>query len=119
LLLSTLTGVARGGYKPYPSFPWLISTILIICVALAEEITMIKQADENYPQYRRSSPFLFPLPHFLAKLITAPNRVLLKKDFPESGREIVYTFVIYVVILILLSLLVQELNLFDGILRNR
>jgi protein-S-isoprenylcysteine O-methyltransferase Ste14 len=119
LLLTTLTAVAMGGYKPYPSFPWLISTILIICVAIAEEITMIKQADDGYLQYRRRSPFMLPLPRFVAKLITAPNRVLLKKDFPESGRKVIYTFVIYSTLLILLSLLVQELNLFSGILLRR
>lgn len=118
LLLTALTPVAMGGAKPEPSFPWLISTILIICVALAEEITMIKQADD-YLQYRRSSPFMLPLPRFLAKVITAPNRVLLKKDFPESGREVIYTFVICSTLLILLSLLVQELNLFSGILLRR
>jgi protein-S-isoprenylcysteine O-methyltransferase Ste14 len=119
LLLTALTPVAMGGAKPEPSFPWLISTILIICVALAEEITMIKQADDDYLQYRRSSPFMLPLPRFLAKVITAPNRVLLKKDFPESGREVIYTFVICSTLLILLSLLVQELNLFSGILLRR
>jgi protein-S-isoprenylcysteine O-methyltransferase Ste14 len=119
LLLTALTPVAMGGAKPEPSFPWLISTILIICVALAEEITMIKQADDDYLQYRRSSPFMLPLPRFLAKVITAPNRVLLKKDFPESGRKVIYTFVICSTLLILLSLLVQELNLFSGILLRR
>jgi len=119
LLLTALTSAAMGGDRPEPSFPWLISMLLVICVALAEEITMIKQADDSYLQYRRSSPFMLPLPRFLAKVITAPNRVLLKKDFPESGREVIYTFVIYAIILILLSLLVQELNLFSGILLRR
>lgn len=116
LLHTALTPAVRGDTMPEPSFPWLISTILIICVALAEEITMIKQADDNYLQYRKSAPFMLPLPRFLAKLITVPNRVLLKKDLPESGREVIYTFVIYITILILLSLVVQELNLFNGIL---
>jgi protein-S-isoprenylcysteine O-methyltransferase Ste14 len=116
LLLAALRSPVMGDATPEPSFPWLISMILIICVALAEEITMIKQADDNYLQYRRRSPFMLPLPGFLAKVITLPNRVLLKKDFPENGREVIYTFVIYSISLILLSLLVQELNLFSGIL---
>jgi protein-S-isoprenylcysteine O-methyltransferase Ste14 len=117
MLLTTLAPVPFGGYQPEPSFPWLIPTLLVICVALTEEITMIKQADESYLTYRRSAPFMLPLPRFLSMMFTAPNRMLLKKDFPESGREVLYTFVIYCTILILLSILIQELNLFGEILR--
>jgi len=117
MLLTAITPVVFGGYQPEPSFPWLISTLLVICVALTEEIKMIKQADESYLTYRRSVPFMLPLPRFLSKIFTAPNRILLKKEFPESGREVLYTFVIYCTILILLSILVQELDSFRGILR--
>jgi len=117
MILTTLAPVPFGGSQPEPSFPWLISTLLVICVALTEENKMMKQADEGYLTYRRSVPFMLPLPRFLSRLFTAPNRILLKKEFPESGREVLYTFVIYCTILILLSILVQELNLFGGILR--
>jgi len=116
MLLTTLAPVPFGGYQPEPSLPWLISTLLVICVALAEEIKMVKQAEESYLAYRRSTPFMLPLPRFLSMIFTAPNRVLLKKDFPENGREVICTFVIYCTILMLLSILVQELNLFRGIL---
>jgi protein-S-isoprenylcysteine O-methyltransferase Ste14 len=104
MLLTTLQPVPFGGYQPEPSLPWLISTLLLICLALTEEITMIKQADESYLTYRRSAPFMFPLPRLLSRMFTAPNRILLKKDFPESGREVLYTFLIYSSTLILLSL---------------
>ena len=114
MLLTTLAPVPFGGYQPEPSFPWLISTLLIICVALMEENKMVKQAEESYLEYRRNTPFMFPLPGFLSMIVTAPNRILLKKDFPENGRDLVYTFVIYCTILILLSILVKELNLFQG-----
>jgi len=101
---------------PVPSFPWLVSTLLVICIALAEEIKMIKQSDEQYLEYRRNTPFMLPLPPILSELFTAPNRILSKKDFPESGREILYTFVIYCTILISLSILTHQLNLFEGML---
>ena len=71
---------------------------------------MIKQADELYLTYRWIAPFMFPLPHFLSRMFTAPNRLFLKKGFPERGREVLYTFVIYCVICILLSLLILGLN---------
>jgi len=117
MLLTTLAPVPFGGYQPEPSLPWLISMLLVICVALTEEITMIRQADESYLTYRRSAPFMLPLPRFLSRMFTAPNRILLKKDYPESGRQVLYTFVTYCTILILLSILIQQLNLFGGILR--
>jgi hypothetical protein len=114
--LTTLAPVPFGGYQPEPSLHWLISTLLIICVALMEEIKMVKQAEESYLAYRRSTPFMLPLPRFLSMIFMAPNRMLLKKDFPENRREVVCTLVIYCTILMLLSVLVQELNPFRGII---
>lgn len=112
MLFGTLSpDILPGGYLAEPSFPWLISTLILICVALAEEITMVKRADESYLAYRRNTPFMLPLPKFVSKAITAPHRLLLKKDFPESGKQVLYTFVIYCTILILLSLLFQGLGL--------
>ena len=105
-----------GRDPPVPSFPWLVSMLIVICVALAEEIKMIKQANEQYLEYRRNTPFMLPLPWYLSKLFTVPNRILLKKDFPESGREVLYTFIINCAILVLLSILTQQLNLFEGML---
>lgn len=110
MLLTALAPVPFGGYQPEPSFPWLISTLLVICVALIEEIKMTKQADETYLAYRRSAPFLIPLPKFLLRIITAPNQIILKKKYPESGKEVIYSFIIYCIILMLLSLLTFGLS---------
>jgi len=114
MLIMAFETSRRG--PPVPSFPWLVSMLIVICVALTEEIKMIKQADEQYLEYRRNTPFMLPLPPVLSGLFTAPNRILLKKDFPESGREVLYTFIIYCTILILLSILTQQLNLFEEML---
>lgn len=104
MLIGTLTpqGIM---VLPEPSLPWVISTLLVICLALSEEIKMTKTADKAYLAYRQRAPFMLPLPEILAKLITAPNRLLLKKDFPTRGKEILYSFVIYLGIAMILSLL--------------
>jgi len=107
MLLTTLAPIPFGGAQPKPSFPWLISTILIVCVALSEEITMIRQADEAYLAYRGKAPFMLPFPVFLSKILAAPNRLLLRKEFPENGKEVLHTFLIYCAILVSLSLLVR------------
>ena len=104
MLLTALAPVPFGGYQPEPSLPWVISTLLVVCVALTEEIAMLTRADEGYAAYRRRTPFLLPLPRWLARIVTAPNRWLLGKDFPDTGREVVYTFGVYLILLILLSL---------------
>ena len=110
LLFGTLSpDILPGDYLPEPSFPWLISSLLLICVALTEEIKMSKTANESYLAYQRSTPFLIPLPQLLSKAIMAPYRLLLKKDRPTTGKQVLYAFAIYIVIFILLSLAFQVL----------
>jgi hypothetical protein len=55
-------------------------------------------------------PFMFPLPRFASRVMTAPLRILLKEDRPGNGKELVVTFVIYATILVLLSLPFVLLN---------
>jgi len=117
MLLTAIMPFPFGGYQPQPSLPWLISALLVVCAALTEEITMIKEADETYLEYQRNAPFMLPLPRLLSRTFAAPNRIFLKKEFPESRREVFYSFVIYITVFMLLSLLVQQLNLFSGVLR--
>ncbi len=110
MLLTALAPTPFGGYQPEPSLPWLISTMLVVCVALAEEITMIRKAGEGYRAYRERAPFMLPLPRLVSGVFTAPNRMMLKKEYPENVREVFYTFVTYCVILITLSLPFITLN---------
>jgi hypothetical protein len=89
--------------QPGPSFLWLVSALLIICLALNEEVVMVKRTGKSYRSYQRRTPFMLPLPNVLARLSTAPIRAILKKKLPETGTEICYTFVIYSGILVFLS----------------
>ncbi|NIQ05818.1 MAG: isoprenylcysteine carboxylmethyltransferase family protein, partial [Candidatus Korarchaeota archaeon] len=57
-----------------PGFAWVVSVLLIVCVALFEEQTMIEQYGEEYRSYRKETPFLLPLPSFLATLVAGPMR---------------------------------------------
>ena len=109
MLLTALAPTPFGGYQPEPSLPWLISTMLVVCVALAEEITMIKRSGEGYRAYRERAPFMLPLSGIVIRIFTAPFRMMLKKEHPENIREVIYTFVIYLVIFIALSLVVVRL----------
>jgi len=110
MLIAILNPVTTPGPPPpnlEVGFSWLISVLILLCVALAEEIKMTKKANESYLAYRRSTPFMLPLPKFIEKVITAPHRMLLKKDRPTSGREVLVVLGVCSAILILLSLLFQ------------
>jgi len=71
---------------------------------------MKKKDGEQYSQYTASAPFMFPIPKHLAAAITFPMRLVLKKDRPETGKELLATFAVYGTILILLSLPFVLLN---------
>ena len=104
MLIAAQQPVPMGGTNPGASLSWLLTSLVIICIALAEENRMRKEDSERYLQYTASAPFMFRIPRFVATLITSPIRLLLKKNQPETGKELVATFAVCATSLILLSL---------------
>ena len=104
MLFAAQQPVPMGGSNPGASLPWLLTSLVIICIALAEENKMRKEDSERYSQYTVSAPFMFPVPKFVATAIAFPVRLVLKKNRPETGKELLATFAVYAAILILLSL---------------
>jgi len=103
MLIAAQQMVPMGGSNPGASLPWLLTSLVIIWIALAEENRMRKEDSERYLQYTASAPFMFRIPKFISTVITFPMRILLKKDRPETGKELVATFAVYATLLILLS----------------
>ena len=58
---------------------------------------------------------MFPIPKVISSVVTFPIRLLLKKNRPETGKELVATFAIYAALLILLSLPFVLLDFPQGI----
>jgi len=50
------------------SLPWLIATMVIIGVAMLEELSMRRRHGDAYESYRRGAPFLFPVPAVIERL---------------------------------------------------
>ena len=90
--------------NPGASLPWVISTLIIICVALSEEIKMHREHSQEYDTYTQNTAFMIPLPRALTDIISAPFRLILKKDRVTSRWDLVWIFLIYLVVIILLSL---------------
>jgi len=121
LLLASFASYPRYGYNPPPwappfgyvppppTLPWLISSLVIIGVALQEETKMVKLYGEKYVEYRRKTPFMIYLPKILATLIRTPMRPL-SKEYPESTKEVIYVIVVYLIMLVLLSIPLTNLT---------
>jgi HEAT repeat protein/protein-S-isoprenylcysteine O-methyltransferase Ste14 len=90
-------------YELSNSLPWLLSTLVIIGVAMLEELKMKRVYGEAYESYRRRAPFLIPLPRFIAKTFSFPIRLMFKKPYPERKREIAAVLAFYMVLLLGLS----------------
>jgi protein-S-isoprenylcysteine O-methyltransferase Ste14 len=95
---------ALQGPNPGASLPWIISTLIIVCVALSEEIHMQRQQGLEYEKYKNRSPFMLPIPNFLSRAIALPIKLILRKDRPETRWDLVWVFAIYLVMIMLLSL---------------
>jgi len=103
MLFAAQQPVPMGGSNPGASLPWLLTSLVIIWIALAEENRMRKEDSERYSQYTASAPFMFPIPKFVSTVVTFPMWLLLKKDRPETGKELLATFAVYATLLIVLS----------------
>ena len=90
--------------NPGASLPWVLSTLIIVCIALSEEVRMRREHGTEYERYASWAPFMVPLPRFLARLISAPFRLVLRKDWPTTGWDLVWTLTIYTSVVALLSL---------------
>jgi protein-S-isoprenylcysteine O-methyltransferase Ste14 len=79
-------------YEMPSSLPWLITSLVIICVALIEEMKMKQKYPEDYKNYEKQAPFLFPIPRIISKTIILPVKLFLKKEHPESGKDVAIIF---------------------------
>jgi len=87
------------------SLPWLLSTMVIIGVALMEEMTMRNRHGEEYEAYCRSAPFLFPVPRQVERALGAPFQWLFRKDRPDRKREVATVVALYTALLMVVSAL--------------
>lgn len=104
LRASISRGIPLGHANPGASFPWVLSTMIIICVALSEEVDMSRRYGDEYENYRAGAPFMIPLPTVISRVLSAPFRLIMKKARPEDNRDVIWTFFIYLAAAGLISL---------------
>jgi HEAT repeat protein/protein-S-isoprenylcysteine O-methyltransferase Ste14 len=85
------------------SLPWLLMTMIIIGVAMLEELKMRRERGKEYDSYCQRTPFLFPLPRFVSKIFSMPQRFIFKKEHLERKREILTVLAFYTGLCMVLS----------------
>ncbi|MFX0171609.1 MAG: hypothetical protein ACFE9L_06795 [Candidatus Hodarchaeota archaeon] len=91
-------------FIPAPSLFWLIAAMCVLSMAIREENRLLAKADAQYINWRAHTPFMMPLPTQVTNLIRWLVKLLIRKEWPESDKEILFIVFIYSMILILLSL---------------
>jgi len=99
----------RGAFHIPPSPIWVVSTMIIIGVALHEEIDMLRLYGKKYEEYQKRTPFLVPLPRSLLKVLLAPSKIITKNQ-PRNSKEILAVLAIYTAIIFLLSYIFISLS---------
>ncbi|MEM4561857.1 MAG: DUF1295 domain-containing protein [Desulfurococcaceae archaeon] len=99
----------RGAFTTPPALIWLTSTMLVVGIALTEEIEMRRKHGEKYEEYCRKTPFMIPLPGVLSRAITAPLK--LTGGYPRSTREIAFALTLYTAMLITISYILMLMSL--------
>jgi len=107
----------RRSWSIGASLPWLISTMVIIAVAMMEELSMRKRHGDTYEAYRTSAPLLFPLPRFVERLLAMPVRLLYNKEQPTRKREVVALVTLYTLLLVATSAVFYAGGLKDSFAR--
>jgi hypothetical protein len=90
--------------NPGASLSWVVSTLIVICIALSEEIVMRRQRIGAYERYASGAPFMLPLPGAVSRAISLPFRLVRGRERAETGWDLVWTFAIYLPVVCLLSL---------------
>jgi protein-S-isoprenylcysteine O-methyltransferase Ste14 len=85
------------------SLPWLLSTMVIVGVALLEELNMRRRHGEAYERYRKSAPFLFPVPRFVGWIVALPLRLLFRTEEFGRRREVAAVVAVWTVLLMAAS----------------
>ena len=105
-LMTTIYGSVRGNLVYNPTLIWVFSTMIIIGVALQEELVLLEKYGEKYKNYQRVAPFMFFMPESLKRVLLLPSRIVFR-DSPKNGKEIIVALTIYTILIMILSYLIN------------
>jgi protein-S-isoprenylcysteine O-methyltransferase Ste14 len=110
ILFSPFDKTMKMSWSIPSSLPWLLMTMTIVGICMLEEIKMMEVTGGRYQEYRRSAPFLFPLPSILNRILTWPARLVTRGTYPEKRMQVLWIVLIYTGICMALSLIWMDLG---------
>ncbi len=110
LLISTygLTSFIQpgyGSYVPNPTFFWIVTSLILIAIAIREENTLLKAQSDLYISWREKTPFLIYIPNKISFYFLKPVKKVITKEWPETDKEILVTILVYGSISVFLTLI--------------
>ena len=93
----------KQSYSISDSLPWLLSTLIIIGIAMVEEIKMSKLHGNKYEEYRKDSYFMIPMPKYFCRVISAPFKTFFNKSLPTKKNEITIVLLFYFFLIVLIT----------------
>uniref|UniRef100_A0A7C2ZM28 DUF1295 domain-containing protein n=1 Tax=Ignisphaera aggregans TaxID=334771 RepID=A0A7C2ZM28_9CREN len=96
----------RGAFADPPTLIWLIMIAILTLAALKEEENMVKTYGNAYLSYATRTPFYFPLPKPLMRLLTVPHKLV--KYEVGSWKRGGLVILVYLSIIIMLSYLIYS-----------
>lgn len=91
---------------------WLVSSLILVGLALVEEINLRSDDGLNYVEYADRVSFMFPLPRLVRRIVSAPFRIIWGSDFPENLRMVFVTLVLVFFVISLPELILGGLYQF-------
>jgi protein-S-isoprenylcysteine O-methyltransferase Ste14 len=91
---------------------WLVSSLILVGVALVEEISLRSDDGLNYVEYAERVSFMFPLPRLVRRIVSAPFRIMWGSDFPENLRMAFVTLVLVFFVISLPELILGDIYQF-------
>jgi protein-S-isoprenylcysteine O-methyltransferase Ste14 len=104
MLVAAQQPVPMAGQNPGAALAWVVSSLVIVAVAWAEERSMAERAGPAWQAYRDRTPFLLPVPAVVGRLASLPIRLVCGRPQPESGRQILAAFLACLGVAIVLSI---------------
>jgi protein-S-isoprenylcysteine O-methyltransferase Ste14 len=70
---------------------WLVSSLILVGLALVEEINLRTDDELNYVEYAKRASFMFPLPRSVRRVASTPFKIMWGSDHPENLRMVFTT----------------------------
>ncbi|MGQ9546198.1 MAG: hypothetical protein ACUVTR_03420 [Dehalococcoidia bacterium] len=95
MILAALTPDVKGGVNPGASLLWLLSSSVIIGIALTKEMEMVRMYGQTYPGYQKNTALTLLVGKFVSSLISVPSRLLFRRNLPQNEMQVFVLVSIY------------------------